>query len=40
MRKFRIVLIIFAVIVIIGHLTFVEYSDLSWLENLVKNKLV
>ncbi|MDY6801937.1 MAG: hypothetical protein SVU94_12055 [Bacteroidota bacterium] len=33
MRKFRIVLIIFAVIVIIGHLTFVEYSDLSWSEN-------
>lgn len=33
MRKFRIVLIIFAVIIIIGHLTFVEYSDLSWPEN-------
>jgi len=33
MRKFRIVLIIFAVIIIIGHFTFVEYLDLSWSEN-------
>lgn len=33
MKKFRIGLIIFAVIIIIGQLTVVEYTDLSWSEN-------
>ena len=33
MKKFRIGLVIFAVIIIIGQLTVVEYTDLSWSEN-------
>ena len=33
MKKFRIGIIIFAFIIIIGQLTVVEYTDLSWSEN-------
>ncbi|MGZ2368153.1 hypothetical protein ACXR6G_00020 [Ancylomarina sp. YFZ004] len=33
MRKFRIGLITFAVVIIIGQLGVVEYTDLSWSEN-------
>ena len=33
MRKFRIGLILFTVIIIIAQLTLVDYSDLSWSRN-------
>jgi len=33
MKKFRIVLVIFAVIIIIVQLTVVKYTDLRWSEN-------
>ncbi|RCW21032.1 hypothetical protein DFO77_1572 [Marinilabilia salmonicolor] len=33
MKKFRIGLIFFAIVIIIGQLTVVNYSDLRWSEN-------
>lgn len=33
MKKFRIGLMIFAFIVIVGHLTVFDYTDMSWSEN-------
>jgi glucose uptake protein GlcU len=33
MKKFRIGLIIVSILIIIGQLTLVNYSDLSWSEN-------
>lgn len=33
MRKFRIGIIVCAIVFIIGHLTFLDYNDLSWSNN-------
>ena len=33
MRKFRIGMIVCAIVFIIAHLTFLDYNDLSWVNN-------